>query len=173
MVTIISGTNRPGSTTAKVAAIYAKTLTGIGIESQVFSLEELPADFAFSYLQDRQNGDFRKLLEKYILPADRIVAVIPEYNGTFPGIFKLLLDAIHPRNLAHKKMALVGVANGRGGNIRGIDQITNALHYMGVTVYHQVLPLSRLSEGTSASGAIDDANVLNAIKKQAEGFVKF
>ncbi len=97
MITIISGTNRKYSKTLIVAKAYEEILRGMGVDCQVFSLEELPRDFAFSYLADPKSDEFVKLMDKYIWPADKLVAAIPEYQGTFSGIFKLLLDAFHPR----------------------------------------------------------------------------
>jgi chromate reductase, NAD(P)H dehydrogenase (quinone) len=132
MITLVSGTNRPGSTTAKVAGAYSNLLSRLGAGHQLLSLESLPRDFAFTYMYDTQGPETRDIIEKYVRNAEKLIIVIPEYNGTFPGIFKLFIDAIHPRDLAGKKLAMVGVSSGRGGNLRGIDQLTNALHYLGV-----------------------------------------
>ncbi|MEO6849941.1 MAG: NAD(P)H-dependent oxidoreductase, partial [Mucilaginibacter sp.] len=42
MITIISSTNRPGSSTLKLARYYQKRLSEKGVEAGLFSLTELP-----------------------------------------------------------------------------------------------------------------------------------
>lgn len=173
MITLISGTNRPGSNTRKVTDAYSRLLDSIGEEHLFFSLEDLPRDFAFSYLEGRKSADFDKIMSEFILPADKLLLVIPEYNGSFPGIFKLFLDAIHPIDLHGKKVTMTGVATGRSGNLRGIDGLTGAFHYMGMTVYPKNLPISLLRDKLNASGDFNDEATLKAMRIQLEGFIAF
>lgn len=173
MITLISGTNRPGSNTYRVTQAYSRVLEQLGAYHRVLSLESLPRDFAFTYLSDAQTDSFREILDSYVRPADKFISVIPEYNGSFPGIFKLFLDAIHPNDLRGKKMALVGLANGRSGNLRGIDSLTGALHYLGITVYPKNMPISLIREKMDAQGQLSDEATLKAIRMQMEGFLQF
>ncbi len=173
MITLVSGTNRPGSNTAKVAMAYSAVLSGLDASHQLLSLENLPRDFAFTYMTDTQSPEIRGMIDKYVRNADKLIVVIPEYNGTFPGIFKLFLDAIHPRDIAGKKLAIVGVSSGRGGNVRGIDQLTNALHYMAVNIFPQHVAVSRVRDLFDAEGRLSDPFTLAALEKQAKGFLAF
>lgn len=172
MITVISGTNRPGSTTRVIATAYSQLLTGLGHENRLYSLEDLPREFAFTDLYGKRSPAFQEQLETYILPAERFVAVLPEYNGTFPGIFKLLFDGIHPEHLRGKKVGLVGVANGRGGNLRGLDQLTAAMHYLQMFVYPKHLPLSLIKDHISADRQPDEAT-LAALRTHAAGLAAF
>jgi chromate reductase, NAD(P)H dehydrogenase (quinone) len=173
MITLLSGTNRPGSNTLKVTRAYSRVLDTLGAEHSLLSLESLPQDFAVSYMPDSQSAEFRQLIGQYIRPVQKFIVVIPEYNGTFPGIFKLFLDSLHPADLKSKKIALVGVATGRGGNQRGMDQLTGALHYMGMNVYPGHLPVSRLRELLDENGELVDPVILRAMHMQGEGFLNF
>ena len=173
MITIISGTNRKFSKTLIVAKAYRDILADLGIEAQVFSMEELPADISKTYLSDPKEDNFNQLIEKYIRSTDRFIAVVPEYQGTFPGIFKLLLDGIPPRDLAGKKIAMVGVSSGRAGNLRGMDHLTSACHYLEMHVYPFKLPISRIRELVNAEFKLTDEGTLDAMKKQAQGFLKY
>ena len=83
MLTIISGTNRPGSNTRKVAAAYSASLTEKGVENQVFSLSQLPDNFIVSDLYGQRSPAFQALLDRYIIPAEKLVIIVPEYNGSF------------------------------------------------------------------------------------------
>lgn len=173
MITIISGTNRKFSKTLIVAKAYQEIFAALGIESKLFSMEELPVNISQTYLSDPKDFEFDQLIEKYIRSSDKFVALIPEYQGTFPGIFKLLLDGIPPRDFAGKKIAMVGVSSGRGGNLRGLDHLTSALHYLDMHVYPNKLPISRIREMVDEKFNLVDEGTLAALKKQAEGFIKY
>jgi chromate reductase, NAD(P)H dehydrogenase (quinone) len=172
MITVISGTNRLGSTTRIISQAYSEVLSGLGQSNKLYSLEELPRDFAFTDLYGHRSEAFKQQLDEYILPASRFVVVMPEYNGTFPGILKLLFDGLHPDQLRGKKMGLVGVANGRGGNLRGIDQFTAAMHYMQMFVYPRHLPLSLIKNHLSPERK-PDRTVMESIELHAKGMMDF
>jgi NAD(P)H-dependent FMN reductase len=173
MITIISGTNRKFSKTLIVAKAYQDILTGLGVESQVFSMEQLPATIAHTHLADPKDVEFTDLIEKYIDGADKVVVVVPEYQATFPGIFKLMLDGVPHKAFAGKRVAMVGVSSGRAGNIRGLDHLTSAFHYLEAYVYPNKLPISNIRELVNAEFKLSDEGTLAAIKRQAEGFIKY
>ena len=58
MVTIISGTNRPGSNTLKVAKYYQKVLSEKGLQANIFSLEQLPETLISSDLYGKGSPEF-------------------------------------------------------------------------------------------------------------------
>ena len=90
MITIISGTNRPGSNTLKVANEYHRILEEKGQPSCVFSLEGV------SLLH--RDAAFEKIEQEIIIPAHSFIFIVPEYNGSFPGALKLLFD----NSISHK-----------------------------------------------------------------------
>ena len=173
MITVISGTNRKYSKTLIIANVYSKILSEMGAENQVFSLMDLPENIAATYLNDPKEERFNALLEKYILPADKFVFVIPEYQGTFPGIFKLLLDGIPPKYFDNKKVAMVGVSSGRAGNLRGLDHLTSAVHYLNMHVLPMVIPISKIRDLVNADFVLSDEATIASLKKQAERFLKY
>ena len=98
---------------------------------------------------------------------------MPEYNGSFPGILKLLIDISDVRQCWNfKKIMLVGVANGRAGNLRGLDMMTNMCHYMKMNVYHDKLPISSVTNELE-NDLFKSENTINTIKNQIEGFIAF
>lgn len=169
MLTIISGTNRPGSNTHKVATAYSTALSQLNIENQVFSLQQLPPDFIVSDFYGKRSPAFQAIMEQYIQPAGKLVMVVPEYNGSYPGIFKLLIDAIPPADLAGKKAALVGVASGRAGNLRGVDDLTNAFHYLKINVFYHKLILSLVRDLTDTE-KVTSETALKMIADHATAF---
>lgn len=173
MITLISATHRSGSNTRKVAEAYFEVAESKGIPMQLFSLEELPRDLLFSDHFGKRSEKFQQLLDEYILPVEKLVFVVPEYNGSFPGVLKAFIDAMSHELMAGKKVALVGVATGRGGNTRGMDHLVSIFHYLKVDVYYDKVPVSQVRSQLDAEGKLTDKYTLMMFENQLEGFVKF
>jgi chromate reductase len=166
MITIISGTNRKDSMTLRVARLYQRLIADQHPDVQLISLED-------KAVWDR-TPDMLALEEQYLIPAERFLFVIPEYNGSFPGILKTMIDNSDIKKCWwHKKAALVGVADGRGGNLRGIDQLSNILHYLKVQVLWDKLPISRINEEIDQDGSLKRPFTAQAIEAQIHSFLNF
>jgi NAD(P)H-dependent FMN reductase len=134
---IISGTNRKHSNSLKVAKFYQKELMKRGEEFEILSLEDLPSDIIVTDLYGKRSEAFAEIQEK-VSAAKVFVFIIPEYNGSYPGVLKVFIDACaFPASFFHKKAALVGVATGKYGNVRGVDHFTGVCNYLRM----HVLPL--------------------------------
>ncbi len=173
MITIISATNRPHSNTLKVAKSYTQLLEKQGVASRLLSLESLSPDLNFMDLYGKHSDKFQQLLEEFIIPAEKFVFIVPEYNGSYPGILKLFIDAIHPDVNRGKKAALVGVASGRAGNLRGLDHLTGVLHYLGIYVHPNKLPISSVTSLLNEEGTIKDEVTIKALDKQIQEFLSW
>lgn len=173
MITIVVGTNRSGNKTVKIAEAYLAHFKNQGIDAQIFDLKSLPADFSSNWTSDKQSADFQKQVETYVRNVGKMLLVVPEYQGTFPGILKLFFDAIHPRDLKGKKVALTGLGSGRAGNLRGLDHLSAAFHYLGITIFPVLLPISRVNDLINPEGVLHDENTIKAIHSHAEGFAAF
>ncbi len=166
MITIISGTNRPGSKTGQIAAYYRGLLKEKGIEHQLLSLEILDGLM--------RNETIRELEDVFLKPADKFIFIVPEYNGSFPGILKLLFDITDIKSVwYYKKALLTGIADGRAGNLRGLDHLTNVLNYLKVNVYFNKLPISRINQETDEQGNWLNAVTPMVIAEQVGGFLDF
>jgi NAD(P)H-dependent FMN reductase len=118
--------------------------------------------------------EMSRIQQEHLIPADKFVFIMPEYNGSFPGILKAMIDNSDIKNCWwYKKVMLVGVADGRGGNLRGIEHMTNILHYMRMNVMYNKLPLSRINEEMDAEGNILQAATAGAIEQQIDEFIKY
>ncbi|MFM8362355.1 MAG: NADPH-dependent FMN reductase [Haliscomenobacter sp.] len=172
MITIVSGTNRQNSIAGRVAATYAALLREMTQEEvKLLRLEDIPHDWFFADMYKVQSGALPSLQDEYLFPANKFVFVIPEYNGSYPGVLKLFLDACSVRDLKGtfkgKKAALLGVASGRAGNLRGMDHLSGVLHYLGVVVLPNLQPISKVKDLLDATGNLADVETLELLKKQA------
>ena len=111
MITVISATNRAGSKTEVVSKCYDELLKARGVNSQVLSLMDLPRNFAFDELYGHRSREMTLLLEQFIANVDKFLFIIPEYNGSYPGVLKTFIDAIPPRMFKDKKAGIVGVSD--------------------------------------------------------------
>lgn len=63
--------------------------------------------------------------------ADAFFIVTPEYNHSFPGSLKRMLDS-ELGNYVHKPVAFAGVSNGNWGGVRAVEALVNTVREMGL-----------------------------------------
>lgn len=180
MITVISGSNRKNNRTLAFANKYVEYLKEASNEEvRLLDMSEMATDWmhAAMYSADEQTASLAKLQDDYITPAEKFVFVIPEYNGSYPGIVKLFIDGCSVRNymtnFKNKKAAMVGVATGRAGNLRGMDHLADSLNHMGAITLPNRMPFSSVSPLMNDEGVVTDEETLNTIKKHATEFVEF
>ena len=166
MITIVSGTNRVGSNTLKVAKEYKRILGEMGVETNIFSLEGI------NLMQ--RDADFEKIEHDIITPTNAFIFIVPEYNGSFPGVLKMLFDNSRSHEIWFNKRALItGNATGRAGNLRGMDHLSDILNYLKITVHPTKLPISAVNKLMDSQGKFTDAGTLDAINKQLDEFLNW
>ena len=164
MYTIISGTNRIGSNTLKVAKQYQVILKEKGIDADLLSLEHVNVM--------TRNDLFEKIESEIIIPTNNFIFIAPEYNGSFPGVLKMLFDTSKSNKLWwHKKALITGISSGRAGNLRGNDHLSAVLNYLKITVHPNQLPISVIDKLIDEHGNITDENTLIAIHQQLDDFI--
>lgn len=173
MTTLICATHRPQNQTQRIVNYYQQLLEESHEEVQRLDMSDLPRDFPYADSFGERSQTTDDLLRKKILPASRLVIIAPEYNGSFPGIFKTFLDGVDPRIWKGKKVALVGVAAGRAGNLRGMDHLTDVLHYLRMEVFSLKVPISKLQDILSQDGELQDLETRQVLKQQARDFLLF
>lgn len=165
MYTIISGTNRIESHTEKVAAEYRRILNEKNIDSTIFSLKNVDVL--------HRNKDFQNIENEILFPSQKFIFIIPEYNGTFPGVLKAMIDTSEIKKAWYgKKALLTGVSTGRAGNLRGMDHLSSCLHYMKMNVHYNKLPISVIDKVIDKNGRLNEAT-LKSIDEQLNEFILF
>lgn len=180
MITIISGTNRPNSRTKMLADLIAEKVRKHGTEKvelvDLCDIYDEKIDLTVMYGDEGQHHTVRTAQDSKIIPADKWIIVVPEYNGGFPGIFKLFIDALSVRKyketFAGKKVCLFGIAAGRAGNLRGLDQLTNVLNYLKMDVFHLKTPVSSC-EILFDSDDIFEEETQKVIEDSCLAFIKY
>ena len=164
--TIVSGTNRTGSNTLKIAQQYKDILAQKGIEASLISLENLDVS--------TRNDQIRDLETRTLIPTTKFIFISPEYNGSIPGVLKSLFDSSDIQQCWWgKKALLVGVSSGRAGNLRGMEHLTGILHYLKMMVHHNKLPISVVNVLLNLDGSVKDEPTLRAIHQQLDELIAF
>lgn len=164
--TVISGTNRPGSNTIRVAKQYYHLLQEKGLDVHFVTLEGLDVN--------SRNDQLRSLENEILIPTRKFIFVVPEYNGSFPGVLKAMIDNTDIEKVWwDKKALLTGVSTGRAGNLRGMEHLTGVLHYLKMNVHHNKLPISVVNKLLNGEKDLDDAQTLKVIGEQLNEFIRF
>lgn len=178
MITVISATNRPNSNTEAFAKYYFQELKKKSkTEVKFLSLQELNEITIPTAMYDAENQHekIRELQDEFILPAERLVIVSPEYNGSFSGILKYFIDAISIRKyketFSGKKALLVGVSTGRAGNLRGLGHLAHILMHVGTHVHPAQMPFSKVG-ALIEKGKLTDKYTRKAVRQHIAGWVE-
>jgi len=101
-------------------------------------------------------GDIESEIESY----DRLVFIMPEFNGSFPAPFKAIVDYCGwPNCLRDKPIFLIGLSGGFSGNVIGVNHMKHILDYVGANV-------SRESSYFTYNGKTNYDKEINILKNQ-------
>jgi len=166
MYSVVIGTNRENSNSLKVGKHYVAELKKMGISAELFTLEGLE--------MDNTSQGFKDFEANVLIPTQKFIFILPEYNGSYPGVFKHMIDISDIKKCwPHKKALLTGVATGKGGNIRGMEHITGALNYLKVFVHPNRLPISQVDLLLNDREEIADEKTREAVQTQLKEFINF
>lgn len=172
-ILIVSGTNRPGSSTLKVAGALQALYRKHEIASDLYTLEQLPPEL-FQPSAYMSKPTAFTLVQNRVLDAAGLHIVTPEYNGSFPGVLKYFIDMLKfPESFQNKPVAFTGVAAGMWGALRSIEQLQMIFGYRNAHVYPDRVFIPQVNQKFGADGQLGDADVVTRLDKQATGFAKF
>lgn len=174
MIKIIVSTNRINSTSGKIAELYQNILADLGSDAEIINLVDLPDDFVFSALYEKKgrNKAYNIIHEK-VKAGEKYVFVVPEYNGSFPGILKSFIDGMtYPNSFFGKKCALVGISSGIGGGGIAMSHLTDILHYLGMHVLAMKPKLAKIEENMT-DNLLTNKFYLELLQAQAQMLIDF
>lgn len=128
-IAVLAGTARAKRLSihaARYIADFGKQLDGI----EIIFVD--PLDFSFEGDGNDPEGKDPRY-SAVTAQADAFFIVTPEYNHSFPGSLKRMIDS-EMRNYNHKPVAFAGVSNGNWGGVRAIEQLVPAVRETGLVV---------------------------------------
>jgi NAD(P)H-dependent FMN reductase len=126
-IPVILGTARKGRMSAPAARfIYGQLQKRDGVASGLIDIAtlNLPVDDAGEAIKDPR---FSAAMEH----SDAVVIVTPEYNHSFPGLLKHVLDSCL-KEYIHKAAGIVGVSAGSYGGARVIENLVPVVRELGL-----------------------------------------
>jgi NAD(P)H-dependent FMN reductase len=173
MITLIIGTNRPGSNTRKVAANIEAIYAGLNVPLHVLDLAKLPPEIFSPTSYAEKPKSFLPFADA-VLQSDGLHVVTPEYNGSVPGVLKYFIDMLKfPESFEHKPVCFTGLAAGMWGALRPVEQLQAIFGYRNAHLFPVRVFLPQINNLLDDSGKIKDAELLERLKAQADGFAEF
>lgn len=175
MINIICGTNRKDAITLRISEIYREILHSLGQESTIIDLNKLPSDFAFSALYENSGkNEAFNTFRQAMSTCQKYVFIVPEYNGSFPGVLKTFIDGLeYPNTFTDKKCALVGLSSGIQGGALALSHLTDIFNYCGMNVLAQKPKLARIEANMEDKHTLTNAKYLEQLTKQAQRLIAF
>lgn len=173
MIAVISGTNRLNSNSLKVARLAAAMLEDLGQEVRLLDLQELPPEVLLpTAYKDKPAGVAP--FQEAVLEADGIVTVVPEYNGSYPGALKMMIDMLRfPESLVEKPAAFIGIASGRWGALRAVEQLEMVFQYRSAHLFGRRVFIPAIHDELTEDGGLADPELGERLRRMLEGFIAF
>lgn len=149
-VALIVGTRREGRKSIKAAnwvADRGRERSDVEIVFVDPNNFELPPDGS---PDDGSNPSYTEITAK----ADAFFIVTPEYNNSFPGSLKRLLDS-EEDNYLHKPIMLAGVSSGQWGGVRACLALQPVCHSLGLVNIPKKLYFPKVNELFDEEGNLD------------------
>lgn len=171
MITVISGSSRPGSNTLKVARQVAGMHEELGSVVQLLDLGALPAEAFQPQAYREKSASFQATFIDPVLQADGLVVVVPEYNGSYPGILKHLIDLLpFPESFDCRPVAFIGLAAGYYGALRSVEQLQMVFAYRNAHLFNLRVFIPAVHKVVSPEGNISDGDLVQRLQRQAARF---
>ena len=159
-IAIICGTTRPSRKSIHVANL----VQSIGSKLDEIEVELVdPLDFNLPYdgnQDETRDPKLTKIFEK----ADGFFIVVPEYNHSFSGSLKRMLDSEFDA-YKHKPAVLAGVSNGQWGGVRAIETLIPVLKALSIVVVNQDVQLGNINELFSEDGELQDDTYIKRVER--------
>ncbi|MFV2072930.1 MAG: NADPH-dependent FMN reductase [Thermoanaerobaculales bacterium] len=173
MIAVISGTNRPDSSSLKIAGLVSEMLRSAGEQTKLLDLARLPEGIFRGSSYGEKPVEFEPFQEA-ILTAHGILTVVAEYNGSFPGALKYFIDMLQfPESLYEKPAAFVGISAGPWGAIRAVEQLEMVYQYRHAHLFGRRVFIPNLGKVLDEKGALTDPALEQRLREMTTGFAGF
>lgn len=146
-IPVILGTTRKGRISVHAARFMVGQIEKRqGVTTELIDISKLPMpiDDAGENIKD---AAFSEMMAR----ADALVIVSPEYNHSFPGLLKHILDSCL-KEYIHKAAGIVGVSAGPFGGVRGIQDFLPVIRELGLVNIFWDVNFGNISHVFSESG---------------------
>lgn len=173
MITLVVGTNRPGSNARKVAANIEEIYRELNTPLKVLDLAQMPQEIFQPTSYAQKPASFKPFADA-VLQASGLVVVTPEYNGSVPGVLKYFIDMLKfPESFERRPVCFVGEAAGMWGGLRPVEQLQAIFGYRNAYIYPERVFMPHINDLLDVNGRINDAEIVERLREQQKGFIEF
>jgi NAD(P)H-dependent FMN reductase len=173
MISILAGTNRPGSNTRRIARQVESYYREAGVPVEVIDLASLPLEVFLPTSYAEKPPAFAPFSEA-VLRSDGLHVITPEYNGSVPGVLKYFIDLLKfPESFERRPVCFTGLAAGMWGALRPVEQLQAIFGYRNAHLFPERVFIPRVHEVLDAEGKVKDADLAARLRSQAAGFAAF
>ena len=159
-IPVVLGTVRVGRMSLAVANLLAAELNKRnGIETDLIDIAKLPLPTNDAG-EAIKNNAFSTKMER----SDALVVVSPEYNHSYPGLLKHVLDSCL-KEYIHKAVGIVGVSAGPFGGARAIQNLLPVMRELGLVTIFWDVNFSNVHKVFSTDGELLDQSYIRRIDK--------
>lgn len=162
-VPIILGTAREGRQSEKAANFILQQAHQAEFDTEILDVRDyrLPSTYNF-----KKSPQAKKLMPK-IKKSSGLIIVSPEYNHSYPGELKMMLDLLYKEYFG-KPVGICGVSSGPNGGVRMVQQLRLVCIALGMKPISSAVYFRNVNELFDDSGQILDQNYLPQVQKFLE-----
>ena len=159
-IPVILGTSRQGRMSAHAARFVSEQIRlRPGVLTELIDVATLALR-----IDDAGEGIKAPGVSDTLMRADALVIVSPEYNHSFPGLLKHMLDG-YLKEYIHKAAGIVGVSSGTFGGTRGIQDLLPVLRELGLVTIFWDVNIGPVSQVFDDSGRLLDQALIRRTDK--------
>jgi NAD(P)H-dependent FMN reductase len=168
-IVCISGTSRPNNYTSRALAVVVDEFQSLKEPVSVYDARDLSLSFpGFPRTEDAER------LRASVGTAKGVVLSTPEYHGGFSAMTKLILENLgFPSLLKGKPVALLGVAAGRIGAIKSLEQLRGICSHTGALVLPGAVSVAGVQSAFDEEGNCTNASVEASLRGLAVAMKEF
>ena len=172
-IAIISGTNRIGALSLKVARRIESRYKQLGATTTLLNLQELPLELFAPQAYKNKPEEFAPFQDA-ITNADGVVIVVPEYNGSFPGVLKYFIDMLKfPESFEQRPVAYVGIAAGMWGGLRAVEQLQGVFGYRNGFSFNERVFVPNIYKQIKDDGSFHSELIEDLLEQQTKNFLVY
>ncbi|MGA1204728.1 MAG: NADPH-dependent FMN reductase [Opitutales bacterium] len=174
MISVISGTNRDGNNSSKVAAKVVDMYRELGEEVELLDLQELPPEAFTAEAFGEKPSQLKENFIDKVMASDGLVIIVPEYNGSYPGILKHFIDLLpFPDSFECRPVAFIGLAGGYYGGLRAVEQLQMVFAYRNAYLFNRRVFIPNSYTILDDEGNFIDEDLRQRLELQAAKFQAF
>jgi chromate reductase, NAD(P)H dehydrogenase (quinone) len=171
-IVVVPGTNRTGSLSLILAKLAAADYAELGHSVDLLELN-LGAEFLAPDVYAKPQPAVTAMVNRF-LAADGVLFVVPEYNGSYPGILKLFVDMLpYPQGFEKRPCAFIGLAAGQFQSLRAVEHLQAVAGYRNAYIFPNRIFIGASKTQFNDGMKLVDAKLQDRIKKQAGEFSHF